>query len=118
MLILKILVSYKYYIGEACWKYFIGYVNHFDDEIKPVLIKLPKLSGSIKKFLKVSSFKKNKDKLDEYAEIWNRIKYLIGKYFDVEVIRYNKYKSAKVKPFKDEIRTAFHDKGLPAGETP
>ena len=50
MLILKILVSYKYYIGEACWKYFIGYVNHFDDEIKPALIKLPKLSGSVKSF--------------------------------------------------------------------
>ena len=36
------LVSYKYYIEEACWKYFIGYVNTFDDEIKPILIKLPK----------------------------------------------------------------------------
>ena len=45
----NILVLYKYYIGEACWKYFIGYVNHFDDDIKPVLIKLPKLSGSVKK---------------------------------------------------------------------
>ena len=43
---------------------------------------------------------------------------LIGKYFDVKVIHYNKYKPAKVKPFKDEIRTAAHDKGLPAEETP
>ena len=44
----NILVSYKYFIGEACWKYFLGDVNHFDDEIKPVLIKLPRL----KKFFK------------------------------------------------------------------
>ena len=43
---------------------------------------------------------------------------LIGKYFDVKVIHYNKYKSAKVKPFKDEIRTAALDKGLLAEETP
>ena len=51
-----------------------------------------------------------------YAEY--ETEYLIGKYFDVEVINYNKYKSAKVKPFKDEIRTAALDKGLLAEETP
>ena len=62
----------------------------------------------------IFALRKIKDKLNEYAEIWNRIKDLIGKYFDVELIHYNKYKSAKVKPFKDEIRTAFYDKGLPA----
>ena len=48
----------------------------------------------------------------------NRIKDLIGKYFDVEVIHYNKQKSAKIKPLRDEIRTAFHDEGLPAEKTP
>ena len=63
-------------------------------------------------------FKKNKDKLNEYAEIWDRIKDLLLKHFDVEVIHYNKYNSAKVKPFKNEIRTAVHDEGLLAEETP
>ena len=118
----NILVSYKHYIGEAWWKYFIGYVNHFNNEAKPVLIKLSKLSGSVKKFEKVKlyylCFKKNKDILNEYAEILNSIKDLIGKYFDVEVIHCNKYKSCKIRPFKNEIRTAFHGEGLPAEETP
>lgn len=49
----NILVSYKQCIGEACWKYFVGYVNHFNNETKPVLIKLSKLSGSVKIFEKV-----------------------------------------------------------------
>ena len=59
---------------------------------KPVVIKLSKLSGSVKRFEKVKlyylCFKKNKDILNEYEEIWNSIKNLIGKYFDVEGIHY------------------------------
>ena len=98
------MLIFKHCIGEACWKYFVGYVNHFNNETKLVLIKLSKLSGSVKSFEKVKlyylCFKKSKDMLNEYAEIWNGIKDLIGKYFDVEVIHYNKYKSAKIKPFK------------------
>ena len=42
-----ILVSSKYFIGKKCFKYFIGYVNQFDDDVKPLLIKLSKFSGSI-----------------------------------------------------------------------
>lgn len=97
-------------------------MNHFNNETKLVLIKLSKLSGSVKSFEKVKlyylCFKKSKGILNEYAEIWNGIKDLIGKYFDVEVIHYSKYKSAKIKSVNDEIRTAFHDEGLPAEETP
>ena len=101
----NVLVSYKYCIGEGCWKYFVDYVNHFNNETKPILIKLSKLSGSGKSFEKVKLYyiccEKNKDILNECAEIWNSIKDLIGKYFDVEVSHYNKYKSAKIKPFED-----------------
>ena len=116
------MLIFKHCIGDACWKYFVGYVNHFNNEKKSALIKLSKLSGSVKSFEKVKlyylCFKKNKDILNEYAEIWNSIKDLIGKYFDVEVVHYNKYKSAKIKPFNDEIKTAFHDERLPAEEIP
>ena len=45
----NILGSSKYDIGEECFKFFIGYVNKFDGEVKP-LIKLSKLSGSVKRF--------------------------------------------------------------------
>ena len=116
------MLIFKSCIAEAYWKCFVGYVNHLNNETKLVLIKLSKLSGSVRSFEKLklyySCFKKSKDILNEYAEIWNSIKDLIGKYFDVKVIHYNKYKSAKIKPFNDEIRTAFHDEGLPAEETP
>ena len=34
-------------MGEECFKFFIGCVNKFDDKLKPLLIKLSKLSGSV-----------------------------------------------------------------------
>lgn len=34
-------------------KYFVGYVNHFNDNIKPLLIELLKLNRSKKSFEKV-----------------------------------------------------------------
>ena len=57
--------------------------------------------------------KKNNNKLNEHVEISNRIKDHLGKYFDVEVIQENKYKSAKMNSFKNEIKTVFYDDGLP-----
>ena len=34
-------------MGEECFKFFIGCVNKFDDKLKPLFIKLSKLSGSV-----------------------------------------------------------------------
>ena len=47
---------FKHCIGEACWKYFVGYVNHFNNETEPVLTRLSKLSGSVKSFEKVKLY--------------------------------------------------------------
>ena len=59
------MLIFKYCIGEVYWKYFVGYVNHFNNETKLVLIKLSKLNGSVKSFEKVKlyylCFKKSKD---------------------------------------------------------
>ena len=35
---------------RICFKYFTGYVNHCNDDIKPLLIQLFKLKESIKHF--------------------------------------------------------------------
>ena len=43
----NILGSNKYDIWEECFKSFIGCVNKLDDKLKPLLIKLSKLSGSV-----------------------------------------------------------------------
>ena len=65
----NILGSSKYDIGEECFKFFIGYVNKFDDEVKPPLIKLSKLSGSVKRLWKAKLYHvlstKNSSKLNE-----------------------------------------------------
>ena len=65
----NILGSSKYDIGEECFDFFIGYVNQFDDEVKPLLIKLSKLSGSVKRFWKAKLYHllstKNSNKLNE-----------------------------------------------------
>ena len=64
----NILGSSKYDIWEECFKFFIGYVNKFDDEVKP-LIKLSKLSGSVKRFWKAKLYHllstRNSNKLNE-----------------------------------------------------
>ena len=46
------LLSSKYHFGRKNLKYYVGYVNHSNDSIKPLIIKLPKLSGSIKSLKK------------------------------------------------------------------
>ena len=43
----NILGPNKYDMGEQYLKFFIGCVNKFDDKLKPLLIKLSKLSGSV-----------------------------------------------------------------------
>ena len=60
----------------------------------------------------------HKGKLKKYNEMWNRVKILIGNYFDIEAIYDGKYVATKINFCKDEIRTDFQDEGLPTGKTP
>ena len=50
--------------------------------------------------------------MNKYSEIWDRIKWFIGKDLDVEVFHKNKYITTKIKPYKNEIKTDFHDERL------
>ena len=65
----NILGSNKYDIREECFEFFIGYVNKSDDELKPLLIKLSKLSRSVKHFWKAKLYDllsmENSNKLNE-----------------------------------------------------
>ena len=40
-------------VNEKCFKYFTGYGSHFEEEITPLFINLPKLKGPIKTSEKV-----------------------------------------------------------------
>ena len=54
-------------------------LNYFDDNIKPLHIKLYKLNGPTEE--------KHADiLLKKYNEIWNRVKDLFGKYFDIKAV--------------------------------
>ena len=56
--------------------------------------------------------------LNKYLEILDRIKKLIEKDFDVELICKNNYIIAKIYSCNNEIKTNFHDKGLPLEQIP
>lgn len=75
--------------------YFTGYVNHSDDNIKPLFIQLQKLHGPWKFWkIKIYAFmlkQKRNDILNKYSEVWERIIELTGKRFNVEVIYNIKY---------------------------
>ena len=92
----NILVSSKCCIGEECFKYVIGYINHFDDDIKPLFTKFLKLTESIKsfekrKFMSFMITKIHEGILQEYDGIWNKVKDLIGKKFGIELICEDKH---------------------------
>ena len=63
------MASNRSYLGKEFFDCFIGYVNHIDVNIEPLLIKLPKLSRSIKRLnIKFKSFmfsKKHEDILKQ-----------------------------------------------------
>ena len=70
-------------MGEKS-KFISGYVNHSNDDIYPLFIKLPKLNGSIKSFEKVKCRslmvnEKYENILIEYSEVLGRSKELIRK---------------------------------------
>ena len=73
----KIVVSDKFKPSDDGFKYFIGYL-HDDNEIKPLYIILPQMSGYIIYFDnggKNMSFKiEDESVYIKYTEIWNKIK--------------------------------------------
>ena len=102
----NLLVSDKYSFEKSYLKYFIGYVNNFHGDLKPLFIKLPKFNWSVKSFEKVKYMlfileEKHEDIFKEYNEIWNRVKHHTGKNFDVEVTHDDKFIKNKTKFYKN-----------------
>ena len=105
---------------KKCFSCFISYVNH---DKKPLIIKFPKSSISIKSFKKVKYMsiclkKKHSYILNIYSEIFDIIIVIIRIDLDVQVIHTDKKISTKIKSFKHKIRTDFCDDGLPSKRTP
>ena len=112
----NIIVSNKVKNDNDASKYFIGYLNDID-EISPLCIILPQMSGYIeylKNRGKNMSFKIEDDNVYvKYNDIWNKIKELLNVKFYSEPIYENEYIKAKAKTFSDTINTLFSGDEIP-----
>ena len=111
----KIVVSSRWKLNDATYKYFCGYLNN-DGIIKPLCVILPQMNGYIKYFedgRKNMSFVTDDEKVyEKYDEIWNVVKGLLKLKFTVGPIRNDKYILAKLKIFKKKNLTTFNDNNI------
>ena len=107
----KIVVSSRWKLNDATYKYFCGYLNN--DVIKPLCVILPQMSGYIKYFdnggKNISFVTDDKKVYEKYDEIWNVVKGLLKLKFTVIPIQDDKYILAKLKIFKKKNLTTFNN---------
>ena len=108
----KIVVSSKWKINEARYKYLCGYLNN--DVIQTLCVILPQMDGYIKYFdnggKNMTFVTDNKKINDKYNEIWEVIRKLLKVKFAVNAVRDDKYLVAKLKIFNKINRTTFNNK--------
>ena len=113
----KIVVSNQIKGNYEKSKVFIGYIS---DDIEPLCIILPQMSGWIKYFEnggKNMSFKIENDEVYfKYNSIWYKIKELFGGIkLSSEIIYDDRYIKSKVKTFSDIIKILFDGNEIPKG---
>ena len=112
----KIVVSSRWKLNDATYKYFCGYLNN-DGIIKPLCVILPQMNGYIKYFEdggKNMSFVTDDEKVyEKYDEIWNVVKGLLKLKFTVGPIRNDKYISTKLKIFRKKNLATFNNNIIP-----
>ena len=119
----KTLVSKKEtYSKDTSLIYFIGYNDN--DVIRPLCLKLSKMTGYINKFdenkITMSLMVKDKQLLKNYNKIWKKIERLMSIDFDSKTTYGDddKYIKTKIKTYKDSITTNFHNKKIPKEKVP
>ena len=109
----KIVVSSRWKLNDATYKYFCGYLNNV---IKPLCVILPQMSGYIKYFdnggKNMSFVTDDKDVYGKYDETWNVVKSFLKLKFAASPIRDDKYILAKLKIFKEKNITAFNNNNI------
>ena len=110
----KIVVSIRWKLNDATYKYFCGYLNN--DVIKPLCVILPQMSRYIKYFdnggKNMSFVTDDKEVYEKYDEIWNVIKGILKLKFAASPIRDDKYILAKLKMFKKKNITTFNKNNI------
>ena len=119
----KILVSKKEPYGKNnSLIYFIGYNDN--DVIRPLCLKLSKMTGYINKFdenkITMSLMIKDKQLLKNYNKIWKKIEKLMKIDFNTKTTYGDddKYIKTKIKTYADIIITNFHNKKMPKEKVP
>ena len=111
----KIVVSSKWKISDATYKYLCGYLNN--DVIQPLRVILPQMNGYIKYFDdggKNMSFVTDDEEIyKKYNEMWEVVRKLLKLKFTVGPVRDDKYIVAKLKIFNKINRTTFTDNIIP-----
>ena len=111
----KIVVSSRWKLNDATYKYFCGYLNN--DVIKPLCVNLSQMNGYIKYFdnggKNMSFVTDDKEVYGKYGEIWNVVKSLLKLKFAASPIRDDKYILAKLKIFKKKNLTTFNNNIVP-----
>ena len=110
----KIVVSNKWKINDATYKYLCGYLNN--DVIQPSCVILPQMNGYIKCFDdggKNVSFVTNDEEIyEKYNEIWEVVRKILKLKFTVGPVRDDKYIIANLKIFNKINRTTFTDNAI------
>ena len=111
----KIVVSSKWKINEATYKYLCGYLNN--DVIQPLCGILPQMHEYIKYFyndVKNMTFVTDNEKVyDKYNEIWEVIRKLLKVKSTVNPVRDDKYLVAKLNIFNKTNRATFNNNNIP-----
>ena len=111
----KIVVSNKWKINDATYKYLCGYLN--DDVIQPLCVILPQINGHIKYFDdggKNMSFATDDEEVyEKYNVIWEVVRKLLKVNFAVSPVRDDKYIVANIKILNRINRAAFTDDIIP-----
>ena len=105
----QIVISDKFKHNNEGFKYFIGYQE--DENVKPLCIILPQMSGYIKYFenggKNMSFLIKDDEVWEKYEQIWDVIKNKLGIKFHSEPVYDKTYIKAKVREFDGKIKTNF-----------
>ena len=111
----KIVVSKRWKINDATYKYLCGYLNN--DTIQPLCVILAQMNGYIKYFDdggKNMSFVTDDEEIyEKYNEIWEVIRKLFKADFTFGPVRDDKYLVAKLKIFDKINRTTFTNNAIP-----
>ena len=115
----KIVVSNKWKISDATYKYLCRYLNN--DFIQPLCVILPQMNGYIKYFddggKNMSLVTDNEEVYEKYNEMWEVVRKLLKVKFTVGPVRDDKYLIAKLKIFNGINRTTFTNNAIPIERT-